>query len=160
MIQKDSCSNFGKKYVKFVDSRVESNTSTQFKKAWKNITKLCPMFDGYFSHLSIFDDENDDIGEIEKMSMEDRKRFADLFNSENIADERSSHCLKNLGVELLGNSIHLPIQDIFAHAGWIVKNFNTFFDYWHGTNKSLTRTGKTLAGWSTTNANSNVNGGM
>ena len=41
-----------------------------------------------------------------------------------------------------------------------MKNFNTFFDYWRGTTKSLMRSGKTLAGWTVTYGHNQIHGGI
>ena len=38
-------------------------------------------------------------------------------------------------------------QDIIAHAGWVVKNFHTFFDYWVCTHESMLKSGRAMYGW-------------
>ena len=83
-----------------------------------------------------------------------------MFQNPDNETERSAHCGKNFGIDILGNVMFLPIQDIFAHSGWIVKNFNTFFDYWTGTMKSLKRSGKALGGWNVTGGGNVVSGGI
>ena len=41
-----------------------------------------------------------------------------------------------------------------------MKNFNTFFDYWKGTRKSIVRSGKTLSGWTVTFGHNQIHGGI
>ncbi len=42
--------------------------------------------------------------------------------------------------------IPLP-QDIIARAGWIVKSFHTFFDYWNRTRLSMMKSGRAMYNW-------------
>lgn len=57
-----------------------------------------------------------------------------------------AHGGKNSGIEVLGDSDLSP-QHISARAGWMMKSFHTFFDYWHGSLKSIKKSGKIMAGW-------------
>ena len=53
----------------------------------------------------------------------------------------------------------LCMKDMVARAGWLVKTFHSFFDYWNGTKRSMVKTGKALAGWCAGNAESGYTSG-
>ena len=53
---------------------------------------------------------NEEEEEIFTINDEDMCYFKELFHTPDLEDERSSHSLKNLGVDILGNAMHLPIQ--------------------------------------------------
>ena len=69
-----------------------------------------------------------------------------------------AHGPKKLGVQTLGDLLTITIQDISMRAGWVLKSFNTFFDYWVGSLPSSVRSGKMISGW-TTVLNQSIHGG-
>ena len=70
--------------------------------------------------------------------------FFNKFVAEKVTGK--AHGGKNSGIELLGDSDIAP-QHISARAGWMMKSFHTFFDYWHGSLQSIKKSGKIMAGW-------------
>ena len=52
-----------------------------------------------------------------------------------------------IGVQTLGDLLTITIQDICMRTGWVLKSFNTFFDYWVRSLPSSVRSGKMIPGW-------------
>ena len=66
-----------------------------------------------------------------------------------LSPKLGQHGAKKLGVQTLGDLLTISIQDISMRAGWALKAFNTFFDYWVGSLPGNVRCGKMIAGWRT-----------
>ena len=77
---------------------------------------------------------------------------------DNIAPDVKAREPKKLGVQTLGDLLTMTIQDISMRAGWVLKSFNTFFDYWAGSLPSSVRSNKMISGW-TTVLNQIIHGG-
>ena len=75
-----------------------------------------------------------------------------------MSENLRAHGAKKLGVQRLGDLLNITIQDISMRAGWVLKSFNTFFDYWVGSFPSSVRSGKQISGW-TTMLDNNIHGG-
>ena len=91
------------------------------------------------------------------MYSKDIEDVFDEYNLEELPQNKSVHDGKRVGVQTLGDSGLMP-QDIIARSGWLVKNFNTFFDYWVKTKTSMVKTGKVLGGWSYSGADQETSG--
>ncbi len=91
------------------------------------------------TYNQIMDDKKGIPEEIENF---EQGALQTLFRNYNFKDlpkkTKSVHDGKRIGVQLLGDS-GLRAQDVIAkennileieRAGWFVKHFNTFFDYW------------------------------
>jgi hypothetical protein len=50
-------------------------------------------------------------------------------------------------------------KDISCRAGWLVKAFHTFFDYWTGSAMSMSKSGKVMYGWNLNKLGDNFMGG-
>ena len=96
-----------------------------------------------------------------KVDAEERKTVNDSISQyclDNMAPDVKAHGPKKLGVQTLGDLLTITIQDISMRAGWVLKSFNTFFDYWVGSLPSSVRSGKMISGW-TTVLNQSIHGG-
>ena len=118
-----------KNLVKQDDNGTNSQVSNQFKKAWNILYKKGIEYCKDFSGL-----DQDEIDTINS--------YCFLTMSKNLG----IHSGKKKGVQDLGDSELVP-QDIIGRCGWIVKTFHTFFDYWNCTGKSMSKSGRTLNDW-------------
>ena len=57
-----------------------------------------------------------------------------------------AHGAKKFGLQKLGDSLSINVQDFSMRGGWALKSCNTFFDYWVGSFLSSVRTGKCMSG--------------
>ena len=115
-----------------IDGDTDSKVSQHFREQWKLIKSLAQK---YVKKLKDLPD-----GESEELIAQ--------FCLEALSEGsvKGAHAGKKRSIQQMGDSFSLP-QDIIAHAGWVVKSFHSFFDYWNGTFVSMVRTGKALAGW-------------
>ena len=86
------------------------------------------------------------------------KESVSQYCLDGMSDDLRAHGAKKLGVQRLGDLLNITIQDISMRAGWVLKSFNTFFDYWVGSLPASVRSGKMISGW-TTMLNQGIHGG-
>lgn len=102
----DSNANFmfprWEKFVEIMDEgTIKSKSSEPFKSFWK---KMMSTIEKYTEFINLYEEGNIDLSEDEARELKNIFQNADL----NIA--RASHCAKNLGLDILGNSMILPVQ--------------------------------------------------
>ena len=119
-------------------SQTESTVSKAFREQWKWIHSIAS------AHCSNFNEQlpadlDDPI--LMKVAETLDEYFIGMFQAEN-----GIHCGKKRGLQIMGDS-YLPPQHLMGRAGWALKTFNTFFDYWVTSKSSMAKSGKVLSGW-------------
>jgi len=112
------------------NSTHESKVAAQFKEFWSKIANIAKSY-------------------VDGISDVDHDEFIADFHFDEMTESRGAHSAKKWSVQYLGDAGLVP-QDISARAGWAMRNFNTFFDYWNGTALSQRKSGLVMAGWGTT----------
>ena len=119
-------------------SQTESTVSKAFREQWKWIHSIAS------AHCSNFNEQLPaDLDDPILMQAAETldEYFIGMFQLEN-----GIHCGKKRCLQIMGDS-YLPPQHLMGRAGWALKTFNTFFDYWVTSKSSMTKSGKVLSGW-------------
>ena len=106
---------------------IESSVSSQFKEHWAKIMVIGKNY--------VTDQEANEL----------MSEFC-IDEMANASKPAGAHDPKIHGVGKLGDS-NLAPQHIIPRAGWLMKMFHTFFDYWNGTFKSMQKSAEVMGGW-------------
>ena len=79
------------------NGQTESKVSESFRKNWEKVGKVCYEYARWLENG--LEEEDGNYNELIK-----------LFNQNDIATICGSHCGKNLGIEIMGDTIFLPVQ--------------------------------------------------
>ena len=113
--------SFGKKGTK-------STVSDKFRNTWSKIYRIAKEYCDNAKSSEVIDNS------------------IELHGLKKMAPKRGAHCGKKYGIQTIGDSNLCP-QDIIGRAGWVVKNFHTFFDYWVCTHESMVKSGRAIYDW-------------
>ncbi len=139
-VKKRNMSNSSRKR-KAPSQRIDSEVSKKFSAFWKRIYDIGKK---YVDTIEDFKVEAEKIGNNDMLD-----HYIGIMNEVGIyqlSEGATTHSSKHFGVQKLGDTNIAP-QHISARAGWLLKTFNTFFDYWRGVGYSMKVTGKALSGW-------------
>ena len=128
----------------FLDKKAKSAVAKVFERQWKRVFQQAAEY---------MESIKDSTTDTEVRSNSNHLTFAEKvfeFGIDQIRENLSVHDGKRVGVTKLGN-MNLAPQHISCRAGWVMKSFHSFFDYWQGTVASMIITGKRVSGWNTGN---------
>ncbi len=121
------------------DSMAESTVSKAFREQWEWIHSIASSYCSNFKE-QIPEDLDDPM-------LQEVAETLDEYGIGDMLEERRIHCGKKRGLQVMGDS-YLPPQHLMGHAGWALKTFNTFFDYWVTSKSSMAKSGKkVLSNW-------------
>jgi hypothetical protein len=109
---------------------IDSQVSNLFKEHW---TRIMLIGKEYVSNSELHN-SIDIVQEYNIDEMSAKKKPA------------GAHDAKILSIQILGNSDLAP-QHIIPRAGWLMKAFHTFFDYWNGTSESMKKSALAMGEW-------------
>ena len=99
-------------FVQIMDEgSLNSKASEPFKKMWKKMLKTIAK---YTQFIEMYEEANIDLSE------DEARELKHLLQQTDLTKERASHCAKNLGLDILGNSMILPVQ--VSHKIMIIVN--------------------------------------